>query len=466
MFHDFGSKRDKYTISIKKFERIINKFEKESFGFITLNEIDKTGYDKFVCLTFDDGYKSQLEIAKILHRKKIKGNFFIITDNIGKKGYLDKEDLIFMKELGMEIGSHSHSHKDMRILSEKDFESELKKSKRILEDLLKQKVNSFSFPGGNYKKEQLEIAKKIFGNVRTSDPIVITEKNMKIYPGIGISRKIRTGLLYNKNFIHVWNVLKIIKNSKNMKISYEGIFHVHSIYSDGKLSLREILGWAEKNKIKYVLMSDHAEFFDDEKYELYKKECEKISSKEIQIIPGIEINAAKGDHIIILNPKKLPHEKDENKILSWAEKNNLVAIVAHARIGKYCKKIKNIELWNRKRDRGFMDIKSLNEIKKAILRNPLTRLYAGTDWHGSKGNKILFGLFEEKNKKEKDIIKKILKEKILFSDGKIGFDTEGNIYGQKKEIILELLKTEVFLRLKQNLRKVKIFRTLYHKIKK
>ncbi|KMT23045.1 PHP domain-containing protein [Clostridium cylindrosporum] len=64
-------------------------------------------------------------------------------------------------------------------------------------------------------------------------------------------------------------------------INYD--MHVHSTYSDGTLSLREIIDTCKENSLKGVAITDHdtVAAFSDEAF---------INEKEIDIIPGIELS--------------------------------------------------------------------------------------------------------------------------------------------------------------------------------
>lgn len=62
--------------------------------------------------------------------------------------YLTREDILKLLEAGIEIGSHSHSHEVFSLLSKEEARSELITSKRILEEITGNKVDSFAFPSG------------------------------------------------------------------------------------------------------------------------------------------------------------------------------------------------------------------------------------------------------------------------------------------------------------------------------
>jgi peptidoglycan/xylan/chitin deacetylase (PgdA/CDA1 family) len=102
-----------------------------------------------VCLTFDDGFASDWEIVfPLLQEYSATATFFVVTDWIGKKGYLTHVQIKEMSDSGMQIGSHSHTHPNLIDLDEDRINHEIRHSRLFLEDLLGKEVDSFSFPFG------------------------------------------------------------------------------------------------------------------------------------------------------------------------------------------------------------------------------------------------------------------------------------------------------------------------------
>ena len=105
---------------------------------------------KTVCLTFDDGKKSHLDlVAPLLQEAGVRGTFFIITEWLGRPNFLKPAELRKLSEMGMEIGSHSVSHPFMTTLSDEAMCKETEDSKKYLEDLISRPVDSYSYPYGD-----------------------------------------------------------------------------------------------------------------------------------------------------------------------------------------------------------------------------------------------------------------------------------------------------------------------------
>lgn len=65
--------------------------------------------------------------------------------------------------------------------------------------------------------------------------------------------------------------------------------HTHSIYSDGRLSPKQVVALAKKNRVKYLALSDHNSTAG---IDIAMKECKKA---EITLIPAVEISAEEDD---------------------------------------------------------------------------------------------------------------------------------------------------------------------------
>lgn len=114
---------------------------------------------KKVAITFDDGQISDYTIVfPAMIERKMKATFYIITDVVGKKGSVTWKQVKEMHNYGMQIGSHGCSHRNLLNLNKDEIETELIKSRQILEDVLGCPVRSFSIPFGFGDKRLVELA--------------------------------------------------------------------------------------------------------------------------------------------------------------------------------------------------------------------------------------------------------------------------------------------------------------------
>ncbi len=116
-------------------------------------------------ITFDDGFESVYTNAIAVIRKYgIKAILFLTTDYIDGKidfdGFfgskyspkpLTRQQIKEINAAGVEVGSHSLSHKNMANLDEKSLYLESSVSRKRIEDMAGCAVSSFAYPFGNAK---------------------------------------------------------------------------------------------------------------------------------------------------------------------------------------------------------------------------------------------------------------------------------------------------------------------------
>src|SRR5258707_4733679 len=137
-------------------------------------------------ITFDDGYKSQYEVAwPILKKYGYPFTMFIYTEGVrggslGGGGAITWEQLADMRDNRVDIHAHSATHQDLReghtitlaspggkktrtkltgAQYEQWMQNEVVGSKQLLEQRLGIKVNCFAVPFGNYNEHVKEIAR-------------------------------------------------------------------------------------------------------------------------------------------------------------------------------------------------------------------------------------------------------------------------------------------------------------------
>lgn len=125
-----------------------------------------------VLITFDDGYRCIYNHAfPILKEFGFPAIVFVITGFIGKKNnwdlplwgeetHLSESEIKEMRKGGIYFGSHSHTHPDLRKISWEKLRKELDTSKKILEDMLGERIDFLSYPFGLFNKEVKEAAKE------------------------------------------------------------------------------------------------------------------------------------------------------------------------------------------------------------------------------------------------------------------------------------------------------------------
>jgi peptidoglycan/xylan/chitin deacetylase (PgdA/CDA1 family) len=113
-------------------------------------------------LTFDDGHVSNHEAAlPILRERQLKATFFITVGLIGSSETMSWKQIHALHAAGMEIGSHTLTHRPPSMLDDDELRYELIESRRILEDGLGEPVTSVSSPTGFFNPRMCSIAREV-----------------------------------------------------------------------------------------------------------------------------------------------------------------------------------------------------------------------------------------------------------------------------------------------------------------
>lgn len=138
-----------YSVSCSEFERHLSLVKKIA------NE-NLMG-SRYPVVTFDDGHRSNYDLAlPLLQKKDINAVFFVTTDWIGKReGFMSWSQLRQLHSLGYGIAAHGASHKLLTHCSPAELVDEVRRSKQSIEDALGIAVTSISVPGGRWNSRVL-----------------------------------------------------------------------------------------------------------------------------------------------------------------------------------------------------------------------------------------------------------------------------------------------------------------------
>ncbi len=111
-------------------------------------------------ITFDDGHRSQYELAlPELARHDARATFFVTAGWTGRDpDMMNAPQLQQLHRLGHEIAAHGWSHKFLTLCSPAELEQELGLARRTLEDVLCAPVRSLSLPNGRWNARVLAAA--------------------------------------------------------------------------------------------------------------------------------------------------------------------------------------------------------------------------------------------------------------------------------------------------------------------
>ncbi|QJD97486.1 polysaccharide deacetylase family protein [Mucilaginibacter robiniae] len=119
---------------------------------------------KPIILTFDDTDLDQFTIARPeLKKYGFKGVYFVMTVSLGRPHYMSSEQVKQLSDEGNVIGSHTWDHHNFKKFQGKDWEIQLDKPTKKLEDITGKKIDYFAYPFGLWNEQGLpELHKRGF----------------------------------------------------------------------------------------------------------------------------------------------------------------------------------------------------------------------------------------------------------------------------------------------------------------
>jgi peptidoglycan/xylan/chitin deacetylase (PgdA/CDA1 family) len=151
---------DRLVVSPERFEVQLRYLLRRGYRFVTAGELspDAPPPAGTAVLTFDDGFADWLEhVVPVLRRLGLRASFYVCTGwwdghhplvrgDAGR--LLDEAGARELVAAGMEIGSHSETHPDLRRLGDDELRRELSASKAAVEELTGEPCRTLAYPYG------------------------------------------------------------------------------------------------------------------------------------------------------------------------------------------------------------------------------------------------------------------------------------------------------------------------------
>ena len=156
-----------YNVPPEEFAAQLDYLQAQGYTTITLKDFMYAvrGYrplpEKPIVLTFDDGYADNYtKMLPILEAHNMTAVVYVITNELGKPGYLTFDNLKDMQRRGLEIGSHTSDHLPLTSLNKITQRRQMRESKIFLEWSGLEPICSLSYPNGEFNSELEEMLRE------------------------------------------------------------------------------------------------------------------------------------------------------------------------------------------------------------------------------------------------------------------------------------------------------------------
>ena len=170
-----------------------------------------------------------------------------------------------------------------------------------------------------------------------------------------------------------------------------GAIHIHSTLSDGEFTLAELRDVFLAAGCSFACVTDHAEYFDEQKLRAYDEQCAALSDSRFCLVPGLEYSCRDKMHILGYGMTAEVGTREPEEVFRGIEAAGGISVIAHPRTEAF-PRIEGfqvlpagIEAWNSKYDGRYAPRPGTFRLLAALQqRKPEMRAFYGLDLHWKK----------------------------------------------------------------------------------
>lgn len=164
MYHGLDASGSVIATDPHWFEATLRAFHQAGFRSVDLANWIAQGrptLERAFAITFDDGLRSILPAAEVLHRFGFTATLFLVTDRMGgdnawpgqprgiaRQPLLSWPEAIQLRDAGFRFGAHTRQHPRLDRLDDEAIRNELRESRQAIEERLGLPCRLFAYPYG------------------------------------------------------------------------------------------------------------------------------------------------------------------------------------------------------------------------------------------------------------------------------------------------------------------------------
>lgn len=156
MYHEVpaaGEAGGYFSVDRGTFGAQLDRLRAARLGGASLEQLLAGATPGAVAITFDDGHATHARCATPeLAARGMSATFFVVTDWVGRPGWVTWAELREMAAAGMSIQSHTRSHPFLSELPRARVLDELRGSRMEIEDRLGRAVTTIALPNGDHPR--------------------------------------------------------------------------------------------------------------------------------------------------------------------------------------------------------------------------------------------------------------------------------------------------------------------------
>jgi hypothetical protein len=214
----------------------------------------------------------------------------------------------------------------------------------------------------------------------------------------------------------------------------KGVLHIHSTYSDGELSLRDLKELFVSAGCAFAFMTDHADAFDSIKITSYIQECRALSNNRFCFIPSLEYGCKDRMHVLGYGVTSPVSTQDPQEVIRHIENEGGVSVIAHPRdsafshIESFHVLPHGIEVWNTKYDGRYAPRPgSFTLLQRLQQRKPELRAFYGVDLHWKRQFRSLYVTLQCPDNEPANVLDALARGSFHVRKGKLELPSNGEV---------------------------------------